>query len=292
MRLTLDEAIARAEQNSLRRRRASRPGRWRSGRPWTPARPPRVRRSPRSAATPAPTTSTSTRCRCSRSIRSIRTCRTTTARGSICSGRSTPPAGSAALQRAAGAERDAAGFDLQAARLDARLEAARAFWALVTATQAESVVQRALDTLDAHLRDLRSRLDQGLIPPNDVLSAEAQRSHQQVMVIEARNLRQVAKADLRRVDRRRQRPRHRGRSGADGCNAAGTVGGVAPGGARHSGRSAAPSPAASRRRATAKPPSRRWRSRRSRLPAASTRRVPTRGSSRVSTSGTRPGTCP
>ena len=75
----------------------------------------------------------------------------------------------------------------------------RAFWALITATQAESVVQRALDTLDAHLRDLRSRLDQGLIPPNDVLSAEAQRSHQRVMVIEARNLRQVAKADLRRV---------------------------------------------------------------------------------------------
>ena len=104
-----------------------------------------------------------------------------------------------ALQRSAGAERDAAGFDLQAARLDARLEATRAFWALVTATQAESVVQRALDTLDAHLRDLRSRLDQGLIPPNDVLSAEAQRSHQQVMVIDARNLRQVAKADLRRV---------------------------------------------------------------------------------------------
>jgi outer membrane protein len=104
-----------------------------------------------------------------------------------------------ALGRAAGAERDAAGFDVSAARLDARLEAARAFWALVTATQTEAVVQRALDTLDAHLRDLRSRLDQGLIPPNDVLTAEAQRSHQQVLVIEARNLRQVAKADLRRV---------------------------------------------------------------------------------------------
>jgi outer membrane protein TolC len=104
-----------------------------------------------------------------------------------------------ALGRAAGAERDAAGFDVSAARLDARLEAARAFWALVTATQTETVVQRALDTLDAHLRDLRSRLDQGLIPPNDVLTAEAQRSHQQVLAIEARNLRQVARADLRRV---------------------------------------------------------------------------------------------
>lgn len=104
-----------------------------------------------------------------------------------------------ALGRAAGAERDAAGFDVSTARLDARLEAARSFWALVTATQTEAVVQRALDTLDAHLRDLRSRLDQGLIPPNDVLTAEAQRSHQQVLAIEARNIRQVAKADLRRI---------------------------------------------------------------------------------------------
>jgi outer membrane protein TolC len=104
-----------------------------------------------------------------------------------------------ALSRAAGAERTAAGFDVAAARLDARLEAARAFWALVTATQTEAVVQRALEALDAHLRDLRSRLDQGLIPPNDVLTAEAQRSHQQLLAIEARNLRQVAKADLRRV---------------------------------------------------------------------------------------------
>jgi outer membrane protein TolC len=104
-----------------------------------------------------------------------------------------------ALGRAAGAEREAAGFDVATARLDARLEEARAFWALVTASQTETVVQRALDKLDSHLRDLRSRLDQGLIPPNDVLSAEAQRSHQQVLAIEARNLRQVAKADLRRV---------------------------------------------------------------------------------------------
>jgi outer membrane protein TolC len=105
----------------------------------------------------------------------------------------------AALTRAAGAEREAAGFEVAAARLDARLEAARAFWALVTAAQTEVVVQRALDALDTHLRDLRSRLDQGLIPPNEVLTAEAHRSHQQLLAIEARNLRQVATADLRRA---------------------------------------------------------------------------------------------
>ncbi len=105
----------------------------------------------------------------------------------------------AALRRAAGAERAAAGFDVAAARLDARLEAARAFWALVTATQTAAVVQRALDALDGHLGDLRSRLEQGLLPPNDVLTAEAQRAHQQLLAIEARNLRLVAKADLRRA---------------------------------------------------------------------------------------------
>ncbi len=105
----------------------------------------------------------------------------------------------AALGRAAGAERAAAGFDVAAARLDARLEAARAFWALVTATQTAAVVQRALDALDGHLGDLRSRLEQGLLPPNDVLTAEAQRAHQQLLAIEARNLRLVAKADLRRA---------------------------------------------------------------------------------------------
>ena len=156
-----------------------------------------------------------------------------------------------ALARAAGSERVAAGFDAAAARLDARLEAARAFWALVTASQTESVVQRALDTLDAHLRDLRSRLDQGLIPPNDVLSAEAQRAHQQVMVIEARNLRQVAKADLRRAigdDSRRDieaapcrtTPRCRGRRLRRSRSRT------------HSAPSGAPWPAASRRRANAK----------------------------------------
>ena len=105
----------------------------------------------------------------------------------------------AALSRAASAERDASGFDMQAARLDVRLEATRAFWALVTASQTQAVVAQSVTTLDAHLRDLRSRLEQGLIPPNEVLSAEAQRSRQQLLAIEARNLAAVARADLRRV---------------------------------------------------------------------------------------------
>jgi len=104
-----------------------------------------------------------------------------------------------ALERAARAEREAAGDDLAAARADLRLEIARAYWALVTARETEQVVARSLDSLEAHVRDLRSQLEQGLIPPNDVLSAEAQHSRERVLAIEARNARATMEADLRRL---------------------------------------------------------------------------------------------
>ena len=104
-----------------------------------------------------------------------------------------------ALERAAAGERDAAVHDVSAGRADVRLDAVRAFWALVTAGQAEEVLARALQNIDAHVADLKVRLDQGLIPPNDLLSAEAQRSHQRLLAIEAHNLRGIAEADVRRV---------------------------------------------------------------------------------------------
>lgn len=104
-----------------------------------------------------------------------------------------------ALERAARAERTAAGADLAAARSDLRLEIARAFWAIVTAGETERVLARSTDSMDAHVRDLRARLEQGLIPPNEVLSAEAQRSRQRVQAIEAANIRAIAEADLRRL---------------------------------------------------------------------------------------------
>ena len=104
-----------------------------------------------------------------------------------------------ALERAARAEREATKEDLAAARADLRLEITRAFWALVTAREAEEVLARAVGSLDAHVRDLQSRLDQGLIPPNDLLSTEAQRSRQQMFAVQAANARGVAEADLRRL---------------------------------------------------------------------------------------------
>jgi outer membrane protein TolC len=104
-----------------------------------------------------------------------------------------------ALERAARAERTASGEDLAAARADLRLETTRAFFALVTADDSERVLAGTLQSIEAHVRDLRARLEQGLIPPNDVLSAEAQRSRQRLLAIEAHNLRGIAEADLRRL---------------------------------------------------------------------------------------------
>ncbi|PYR73128.1 MAG: hypothetical protein DMF86_21360 [Acidobacteria bacterium] len=104
-----------------------------------------------------------------------------------------------ALERAARAERGAAGEDVAAARADLRLEITRAYWALVTARETEAVLARSLEAIDAQVKDLRARLEQGLIPPNDLLSAQAQQSRQRRFAIEARNVRAVAEADLRRL---------------------------------------------------------------------------------------------
>ncbi len=103
------------------------------------------------------------------------------------------------LERAARAEREATGEDLTAARADLRLEITRAYWTLVTAREAEQVLARSLDAIAAYVRDLRARLDQGLIPPNELLSAQAQQSRQRVGAIEASNARRIAEADLRRL---------------------------------------------------------------------------------------------
>ena len=104
-----------------------------------------------------------------------------------------------ALERAARAERQASGEELAAARSDLRLEITRAFWSLVTAREAEQVLVRALESSAAYVRDLRARLDQGLIPPNELLSAEAQQSRERLVSIEAANARGIAEADLQRL---------------------------------------------------------------------------------------------
>ncbi|MBZ5555915.1 MAG: TolC family protein [Acidobacteriia bacterium] len=104
-----------------------------------------------------------------------------------------------ALERAARIDATASADDIAVARADLTLEITRAYWALVTAIESVAVVQESVTRVDAHLRDVRNQLAAGLVPPNDVLTVEAQESRQRMLAIQARSLRTVAEADLARL---------------------------------------------------------------------------------------------
>ena len=104
-----------------------------------------------------------------------------------------------ALERVARAEASAIAADLAAATADLRLEVAGAFWALVTARATVDVLDEAVTRARAHVADVRQRFTAGLIPPNDVSSAEAQQSRQRMLLIEASNQRDLASAELARL---------------------------------------------------------------------------------------------
>jgi outer membrane protein len=104
-----------------------------------------------------------------------------------------------ALERAAEAEARAVGAEIDIARAELRLEVTRAYWALVTANESVRVVQEALGRADAHLHDVQAMFDQGLVPPNEVLLVDAQRSRQQMQLIEAQNLQQSVAGELRHL---------------------------------------------------------------------------------------------
>ena len=104
-----------------------------------------------------------------------------------------------ALERAARAEASAAAADVAAAQADLRLEVARAFWALVTARATAAVLDRSLARAQANVGDVRQRLNAGLVPPNEVASAEAQESRQRMLLIETRNQSDQSSAELARL---------------------------------------------------------------------------------------------
>ena len=104
-----------------------------------------------------------------------------------------------ALERAAQAEASAVGAEVSVAQSDLRLEVARAFWAVVTAKAAVDVLQQGMARSQAHVADVKQRFDVGLVPPNEIASAEAQESRARMLAIEARNQRYVASAELARL---------------------------------------------------------------------------------------------
>jgi outer membrane protein len=104
-----------------------------------------------------------------------------------------------ALERAAAAEAGAAGADIDTARADLRFEVTRAYWAVATSREAVRVLEESVARADAQVRDARQRLDVGLVPPSDVLTFEAQRSSEELQLIEAVNLLESTLVDLRRL---------------------------------------------------------------------------------------------
>jgi outer membrane protein TolC len=104
-----------------------------------------------------------------------------------------------ALERAAEAEAQAVAADIETTRADLRFEIVRAYWAAATAREAMRVLEESAARADAQVRDARQRFDVGLIPPNEVLSLDAQRSREQAQLIEASNARESTLIELRRL---------------------------------------------------------------------------------------------
>ena len=103
-----------------------------------------------------------------------------------------------ALERAARIDATASADDVAALRGDLKLEITRAYWALVTASEALLVMERSVAQIDAHLRDVRNQLAAGLVPPNDVLNVEAQESRQRMLTVRAQAGRDNAETELAR----------------------------------------------------------------------------------------------
>jgi len=101
-----------------------------------------------------------------------------------------------ALERAARAEAAAAAAEVEVAQADLRLEVARAFWAVVTGRAAVDVLAQGVARAQGHVADVRERFAAGLVPPNEIASADAQESRARMLLIEAGNQRDVALADL------------------------------------------------------------------------------------------------
>ncbi len=104
-----------------------------------------------------------------------------------------------ALVASADADHRAASATAEAARADVALEATSAYWSLVAARDAVGVLERALARADASLADVRARVNTGILPPNDLLSSQAERARERVSLIQAQNDAALSEARLDRL---------------------------------------------------------------------------------------------
>ncbi len=104
-----------------------------------------------------------------------------------------------AVEAAAKLEEAAAKRDIDTTTVDVRLDVTRAFWNLVVTRESQRVVDESLARMGEHLRDVRNQLEAGLLPPNEVLTVQAQEARQRMLSVQARTAREMAEADLARL---------------------------------------------------------------------------------------------
>ena len=104
-----------------------------------------------------------------------------------------------ALVRSAEADRTAAGAEAASAEADVELETVLAYWTLAMGRAQVAVLEAAQARADALVDDVTARVDTGLLPPNERLTAEARRARQRVRLIEAENAAAAAEMDLARL---------------------------------------------------------------------------------------------
>jgi outer membrane protein TolC len=105
----------------------------------------------------------------------------------------------AALVSAAQGELRASQATARVTDADVVLDASAAYWNLAMARARVVVLERGVARADAHVADVRARVDAGVLPPNDLLSAQAQRARQNVQLIQTRNAAAIAEMRLGRA---------------------------------------------------------------------------------------------
>lgn len=104
-----------------------------------------------------------------------------------------------ALVEAATADVAASEADVRIVEADLAFEIALAYWQVVTARAAVSVLDEGLARTDAWVGDVKARVEAGVSSPHEVPQAQAQRARQQVQRIQAAQAVTVAERELARL---------------------------------------------------------------------------------------------
>lgn len=94
---------------------------------------------------------------------------------------------------------DAAGLMKEQERADVAFEVRQAYWNLYRALVEQETLESALEQVEEHLRDVRTRVEEGTALQTDLLSAKTRRSEVLLEEVEIRSEVRVARIELNRL---------------------------------------------------------------------------------------------